>query len=147
MSQVKMFTRLEDDVKQAEKVTGANPQNEELLKKRRDNPIDFESRVRQGINVIFKEPIHKLLARIRGKPYYRKLDPMGGHPKRHNQRLRCSFHEEKGHTTDSCRALNFFLDQLVQDGHLKECVDEEKTQVGKAIANPNPRFDRRDGDD
>ncbi|GFS40881.1 hypothetical protein Acr_00g0071010 [Actinidia rufa] len=83
-----------------------------------------------------------LMSRFEIKP-----DPMGERPKRRNQRWRCSFHEERGHRTDSCRALNFFLDQQVQDRHLKEFLDEEKTQVGKAIAKPNPRFDRRDGDD
>ncbi|GFZ15723.1 hypothetical protein Acr_25g0001320 [Actinidia rufa] len=53
----------------------------------------------------------------------------------------------KGHKTDSCWALKFFLIQLVQDRHLKEFIDEEKTQAEKAMAKPNPRFDRRDGDD
>ncbi|GFS37695.1 hypothetical protein Acr_00g0053490 [Actinidia rufa] len=86
MSWVKIFARLEDDVKQAEKVTGTNSRSEGLFKKRRDNPIDFESWARQGINVVFKEQIHKLLAR--------KSDPMGGDPKRRNQRERTVDEEE-----------------------------------------------------
>ncbi|GFY95352.1 hypothetical protein Acr_10g0007370 [Actinidia rufa] len=49
--------------------------------------------------------------------------------------------------TDSCQALKFFLDQLVQDGHLKEFIDEEKTQEKEAKAKLNPRFDRRDDND
>ena len=66
---------------------------------------------------------------------------MGGDPKRLNQRWRCSFHEERGHITDSYRALKAFLDQLVGDEHLKEYVDEEKTGAKKAKVRPNPRFD------
>ena len=40
------------------------------------------------------------------------------------------------------RALKTFLDQLVQDGHLKEFVDQEKTRSEEAETKPNPRFDR-----
>ena len=42
---------------------------------------------------------------------------------------------------DNYQVLKFFLDQLVQDVHLKEFIDEEKTQAEKAGAKPNPRFD------
>ena len=37
-----------------------------------------------------------------------------------------------------------FLDQLVQDEHLKEYMDEEKTRAKKAKVRPNPTFDRGD---
>ena len=46
---------------------------------------DHEDRVKQGINVIFKELIYKFLTRIQDKPYCRKLAPMGGDPKKRNQ--------------------------------------------------------------
>ena len=52
---------------------------------------------------------------------------MGGDPKRHNQRW--TFHKEKGHKNKNYRALKFFLYQLIRDGHLKEFVDQEKTQA------------------
>ncbi|PSR88326.1 DEAD-box ATP-dependent RNA helicase [Actinidia chinensis var. chinensis] len=76
----------------------------------------------------------------------KKLEPMGRAPKRRNQRWRCSFHEERGHRTDSCRALKSFLNQLVINGHIKEFIGEGKTRVGKYEAKPNPRFDQG-GDD
>ena len=41
-------------------------------------------------------------------------------------------------------ALKVFLDQLVQDGHLKEFIDGKKTQAKKTEVKPNPRFDRGD---
>ncbi|GFY81324.1 hypothetical protein Acr_01g0011330 [Actinidia rufa] len=37
-----------------------------------------------------------------------------------------------------------YKDQLVQDGHLKEYVDQEKTQAKEAEVKPNPRFDQSD---
>ena len=43
--------------------------------------VEYESRVRQGINVVFKEPIYKLLARIRDKLYFKNLKPMGVIPR------------------------------------------------------------------
>ena len=92
--------------------------------------------------MIFKESIHKFLTRIRDKPYFKKPEPMGGDLKRCIQRWMCSFHEEREHKTDSYRALKVFLDQLVQDGQLKEFIDEDKTRAEKAKARPNPRFDR-----
>ena len=66
---------------------------------------------------------------------------MRADPKRHNQRWRCSFHEESEHKIDSCWALKVFLDQLVQDGHLKEFIDEDKTRAEKDEARLNLRFD------
>ncbi|GFS42555.1 hypothetical protein Acr_00g0080510 [Actinidia rufa] len=70
MSCVEMFAQLEDDVKQAKKVIGTSSRSEGLLKKRRENPINFESPARQGINVVFKELIHKLLARFNAQSHW-----------------------------------------------------------------------------
>ena len=64
MSLVKMFAQLEEDVKQAEKVTGITTRGEGPYKKKKESSVDYQSRVRQRINVVFKESIHKLLARI-----------------------------------------------------------------------------------
>ena len=97
--------------------------------------------------MVFKEPIYKLLARIRDKPYFRKPELMGGDPKKCNQHWKCSYHSEKGHKIENCRALKVFLDQLVRDGHLKEFVDEEKYRAEKAEVRPNLRFDRGDNEE
>ena len=77
--------------------------------------------------MIFKKTYYKLLTRIQDKPYYRKSLPMGGDPKEYNQWWKCVFHEKKGHIIVNYKALNTFLDQLVQGEHLKEFIDQEKT--------------------
>ena len=41
----------------------------------------------------------------------------------------------------NCRALKVFLDQVIQDGHLKY-VDQEKTRAKEAEVKPRTRFDR-----
>ncbi|GFZ04686.1 hypothetical protein Acr_17g0002580 [Actinidia rufa] len=119
MSQVEMFARLEDDVRESERTEGKLGRGEAAVKKRKDgsNPI-------------------------RDKPYFKKPEPMGGDPKRRNQRWRCSYHGEKGHKTENCRALKAFLEQLVHDGHLKEFVDDEKTRAEAAEIEANRRPNR-----
>ena len=67
---------------------------------------------------------------------------MGGDSKKGNQLWKCYFHEEKVHRTKNCRALKIFLDKLIQDGPLKEYVDQDNTQTKEAEVRPNPRFDR-----
>ncbi|GFZ00954.1 hypothetical protein Acr_14g0005890 [Actinidia rufa] len=142
MSRVEMFARLEDDVRESEKIEGKLGRGEAAVKRRKDGSNPYETRVKQGINVVFKEPIYKLLARIRDKPYFKKPEPMGGDPKRQNQCWRCSYHGEKGHKTENCRALKAFLEQLVHDGHLKEFVDDEKTRAKAAEVEANRRPNR-----
>ncbi|GFS36307.1 hypothetical protein Acr_00g0045270 [Actinidia rufa] len=93
MSRVEMFAWLEDDVRQAEKAMGTPAQGEGPFKKRKENIMDYRIRARQGINVVFKELIYKLLAWIRDKPYFKKPELVGGDLKRRNQTWKCSFHE------------------------------------------------------
>ena len=47
---------------------------------------------------------------------------MGGDPFRRNQNLYCTYHRDKGHTTEQCRVLKDHLGQLVKAGYLKEFV-------------------------
>ncbi|GFZ21894.1 hypothetical protein Acr_29g0010560 [Actinidia rufa] len=142
MSWVEMFARLEDDVRESEKTEGKLGRGETPVKRRKDGSNPYETRAKQGINVVFKEPIYKLLARIRDKPHFKKSEPMGGDPKRRNQRWRCSYHGEKRHKIENCRALKAFLEQLVHDGHLKEFMDNEKTRAEAAKTEANRRPDR-----
>ncbi|GFS32499.1 hypothetical protein Acr_00g0023020 [Actinidia rufa] len=116
MSRVEMFARLEDDVRESEKTEGKLGRGEAPVKRRKDG--------------------------IRDKPYFKKPEPMGGDPKRRNQCWRFSYHGEKGHKTENCRALKAFLEQLVHDGHLKEFVDDEKTRAQAAETEANRRHDR-----
>ena len=95
MSRVEMFVRLEDDVRQAKQATRTSSRENRKFK-HWESTWDHEDRVRQGINVVFKESIHKLITWIKDKTYYQKPAPIGGDPIKHNQRWKCSFHEEKG---------------------------------------------------
>ncbi|XP_075670445.1 uncharacterized protein LOC142640257 [Castanea sativa] len=60
---------------------------------------------------------------------------MGGDPLR-NQNLYCTYHRDKGHTTEQCRILNNHLEQLVRSGHLKEFVLESRGGETGQITRP-----------
>ena len=67
---------------------------------------------------------------------------MGGDPSRRNQNLYCTYHRDKGHTTEQCRVLKDHLGQLVKAGYLKEFVVEstgrEAGQGTQQKRNPLP---------
>ncbi|GFZ01236.1 hypothetical protein Acr_14g0008710 [Actinidia rufa] len=127
---------------ESEKIEGKVGRGEAPVKRRKDGSSPYETRAKQGINVVFKEPIYKLLTRIKDKPYFKKPEPMGGDPKRRNQHWRCSYYGEKWHKIENCKALKAFLEQLVYDEHLKEFIDNEKTQAEAAETEANKRPNR-----
>ena len=76
------------------------------------------------VNVAFKELVHKIVDRIKNELFLRWPNKMGGDPSRRNQNLYCTYHWNKGHTTEQCQVLKDHLGQLVKAGHLKEFVVE-----------------------
>ena len=74
------------------------------------------------MNVAFEEPIHKILEKIKHKPYFCWPGKMGEDPTKRNQNLYCTYHRDKGHTAKQCRTFKDYLEQLVTAGHLREYV-------------------------
>ena len=70
----------------------------------------------------FKEPVHKIMDRIKNEPYFRWPNKMGGDLSQRNQSLYSTYHRDKGHTIEKCRVLKDHLGQLVKAGYLKEFV-------------------------
>ena len=54
---------------------------------------------------------------------------MRGDPSRRNQNLYCTYHKDKGHTTEQCRVLKDHLGQLVKAGYLKEFIVDSGNRV------------------
>ena len=69
-------------------------------------------------NCVFQQK----LERIKNEPYFRWSGKMDGDLASRNQSLYCTYHKEKGHTTEQCRVLKDHLEQLIKAGHLKEFV-------------------------
>ena len=80
------------------------------------------------VNVAFKEPVHKIVDRIKNEPFFRWSNKMGGDPFRRNQNLYCTYHRDKGHTTEQCWVLKDHLGQLVKAGYLKEFIVDPRNQ-------------------
>ncbi|XP_050259096.1 uncharacterized protein LOC126704104 [Quercus robur] len=92
--------------------------------------------------VAFKELVHRIMDRIKNESYLWWLNKMGGDPSRRNQNLYCTYHRDKGHTTEQCRVLKDHLEQLVKARYLKEFVINPRSQeAGQGIRprrNPLP---------
>ena len=88
----------------------------------------------EGVNVAFKEPVHKILERIKNESFFRWPNKMGGDPSRRNQNLYCTYHKDKRHTTEQCRVLKDHLGQLVKAGYLKVfVVDSINREAGQGV--------------
>ena len=90
----------------------------------------------------FKEPVHKIIGRIKNEPYFRWPNKMGGDPTHRNQNLYCTYHRDKGHTTKQCWVLKDHLGQLVKARYLKEFMVDSGNwgteQVAQQRGNPLP---------
>ena len=134
MRRIKEYKRLEDDQQQNKgKAPATTPYSKESqpggfqLKSRRDLRIQKPAVQAREVNVTFKEPMHKILEQIKNESYFRWLSKMGGDSSRRNQNLYCTYHQDKGHTTEQCRILKDHLEQLARSGHLKKFVVEPRS--------------------
>ena len=59
----------------------------------------------QAVNVVFREPVQKVLEKVRNEPFFKWLNKMAGDPVNRNQNLYCYYHQDHGHTTEDCRNL------------------------------------------
>ena len=80
------------------------------------------------VNVAFREPVHKIIDRIKNEPFFRWSNKMGEDLSRTNQNLYCTYHRDKGHTTKQCQVLKDHLGQLVKAGYLKEFMADSGNQ-------------------
>ncbi|XP_028071749.1 uncharacterized protein LOC114274078 [Camellia sinensis] len=87
----------------------------------------------EGITTVFKEPIYRLVEKLKGEAFFVWPAKMPGDPARRNQTLRCTYHREKGHKTQNCRALKQHLEDLVTAGHLQQWIDVDKTREKKGL--------------
>ncbi|XP_030969861.1 uncharacterized protein LOC115990146 [Quercus lobata] len=82
----------------------------------------------QVVNVVFREPVQQVLEKIKNESFFKWPNKMAGDPMRCNQSLYCQYHQDHGHTIDDCRNLWDHLDQLVQEGKLKQLLHHSSGQ-------------------
>ncbi|XP_075670161.1 uncharacterized protein LOC142639921 [Castanea sativa] len=61
---------------------------------------------------------------------------MEGNPSRRNQNLYCTYHKDKGRTTEQCRVLKYHLKQLVKARYLNEFMVDPRNEDARQGAQP-----------
>ena len=90
----------------------------------------------QNVGAVFREPVHQVLEKIKSEPYFRWPNKMAGESTKRNQHLYCQYHQNHGHTTEDCRNLWNYLDQLVQEGKLKHLLHHSSGYQGQTHQKP-----------
>ena len=50
----------------------------------------------QVVNIMFKEPVHQIIEKIKVESYFKWPNKKGGDPMKHNQGLYCQYHRIVG---------------------------------------------------
>ncbi|XP_023906155.1 uncharacterized protein LOC112017930 [Quercus suber] len=103
---------------------------------RKDSVGQFGVTNAQIVSAVFREPVHKVLERIRNEPYFRWPNKMAGDPEKRDQSRYCQYHQDHGHATEDCRNLWNYLDRLVQEGKLKHLLHHSSGHQGQTYQEP-----------
>ena len=125
MRRIEEYKCLEDDQLQNKgKAPSLNHSRQGVLPLRPQKDLRMqEPEAQMGeVNVAFKEPVHKIIDRIKNESFFRWPNKMRGNSSRKNQNLYCTYHKDKGHTTEQYWVLKDHLGQLVKAVYLKEFV-------------------------
>uniref|UniRef100_A0A2N9IJS0 Uncharacterized protein n=1 Tax=Fagus sylvatica TaxID=28930 RepID=A0A2N9IJS0_FAGSY len=95
-------------------------------------PSNFVSPSFKAHRTVFKEPIYRILEKIKDEPFFVRPQKLPGDPANRNHKPMCHYHRERGHPTENCHVFKSHLDQLVSEGHLGEYVNHSLTEQEKA---------------
>ena len=127
MDRINKYKRVEEDQLQGKGKEKVIPQEMRDFRsdqynsncQKRDFVRQFGTTNTQVVNIVFREPVHRVLEKIKNEPYFKWPNKMAGESTRRNQNFYCQYHQDHGHTTEDCRNLWNYLDQLVREGKLK----------------------------
>ena len=141
MDRIDKYRRIEEDQLQGKGKAKVIPQERrdsrsdraQNNRPRRDFAGQSGSANTQAVNVVFWEPVQKILEKVRNEPFFKWPNKMAGDPMNHNQNLYCHYHQDHGHTTENCRNLWDHLEQLVREGRLKHLLHHSSgREIGRA---------------
>jgi hypothetical protein len=64
-------------------------------------PTNFVTPSFKAFQTVFKEPIYRILDKIKQKPFFIWPPKLPGDPIARNQKLQCSYHRDRGHLTEN----------------------------------------------
>ena len=80
---------------------------------------------------MFREPVQKILEKVRNEPFFKWPNKMARDPMNHNQNLYCHYHRDHGHTTEDYRNMWDHLEQLVRERRLKHLLHHSSGRGGQ----------------
>ena len=121
MDRIDKYRRIEEDQLQGKGKAKVIPQEmrdsrsnrAQNNRPRRDFTGQSRSANTQVVNVVFREPVQKILEKVRNEPFFKWPNKMTGDPMNRSKNLYCHYHQDHGHTTEDCRNLWNHLEQLV----------------------------------
>ena len=149
MNKIDQYVRLEEDRKVATPVqTAAQPKDiiakplgrSTTAAKNLSTPSNFVAPTFRAFETVFKEPIYKIMEKIKREPFFVWPPKLLGNPALRDSKLYCTYHRDTGHMTENCHMLKVHLEKLVSAGHLGQFVDtdlSEKKEPGQ-ISRPSP---------
>ena len=90
----------------------------------------------QVVSVVFQEPMHQVLEKIKNEPFFKWPKKIARNPARQNPSLYCQYHQDQGSITEECRNLWDHLEQLIQEGKLKELLHHSNDQTKQTGLDP-----------
>ena len=144
MDRVDKYKRIEDNQQQGKGKAKFVPQERRDFRSdrynnnrpRRDYTEQQGSSNNQVVGVVFREPVHQVLEKVKNESFFKWPNKMIGNPEKRNRYLYCQYHRAHGHTTEDCRSLWDHLDQLVQEGKLKQLLHHSSSLGGQTDTRP-----------
>jgi hypothetical protein len=134
MYKIDQFVRIEEDGRKAPtgqtvaqpKVTIAKPAARAgITSKNLSAPKNFVAPTFRAFETVFKEPIYKVMEKIKREPFFVWPPKMVGNPALKDGNLYCSYHRERGHMTENCHLLKVHLEKLASAGHLDQYINRD----------------------
>ncbi|XP_030939680.1 uncharacterized protein LOC115964524 [Quercus lobata] len=140
MDRIDEYKRVEEDQQQGKGKAKVIPQDRRDFKSnrynnnrpRRDFVGQSGSTTTQVVGIVFQEPAHQILEKIKNGLYFKWPNKMGRDPMKCSQSLHFQYHQKRGHITEDCRTLQSHLEQLVREGKLKQFLYQPGGQGGQA---------------
>ena len=144
MDRIDKYKRVEDDQLQGKGKEKVIPQERKDFRSDRYNnnrqKRDFVGQPgatnTQAVNTVLQELVYRVLEKIKNEPYFKWPNKMAGESTRRNQNFYCQYYQDHGHTTENCKNLWNYLDQLVREGKLKHLLHRSSGHQGQNHQEP-----------
>ena len=136
MYRIDQFIRVEKDgggttsvqtVAQPKVITPKPSARSSNMAKSLPTPSNFVAPTFQAFETVFKEPIYKIMEKIKREPFFVGPPKLLGNPTLRDGKLYCTYHKDTRHMTENCHMLKVHLEKLVSAGHLSQYVDTNLT--------------------